>query len=106
MAQVPGSYVLISLTIDDSSGTRELKVGYTMMAFMQNDTTPVISTYPAQGDIVLPNGSNRPFALVIRSDAMFGDRGRGNRARLWGKTSAWIYGSDKQWRRRNLLHRC
>lgn len=80
MAQAPGSYVLISLTIDDSSGTRKLTVGYTMMAFMQNDTTPVISTYPGKGDIVLPNGSNRPFAFVIRYDG--------------GSSTGYIWNSD------------
>ncbi|MEQ1499102.1 MAG: hypothetical protein ABL914_10610 [Novosphingobium sp.] len=74
MPQEPGSYALISVIVVPVNGTNELQVDFTALAFMKDDTTPVVSVYPASAypaaaDIVLPTNSNRPFAFVVRFES-------------------------------------
>lgn len=68
----PGSYALISLNVVNVGGQNKLVVEETQIAYMQDDTTPVISVYPGQGDIILPPNLRgqqpRPFAFVVRYD--------------------------------------
>lgn len=68
MTDLTGSYVYIRLTVDTSSENHALNVSYTSVAFMQDETSPMISIYPAEADIVLPKVLGRPFGFCIGYD--------------------------------------
>ncbi len=64
MSDLTGSYVYINLTVDVSSTPHQLIIDYSSVAWMMDETSPIISVYD-DADITLPQTPGRPFGFCI-----------------------------------------